>query len=154
MIDNAFRRKQVLQRMHEITRRQLGIMDTEFPLVVFHPDEIPYGLKRSFNGRQGWNGGCSPEVPLMFINLSLIRDEEELENTIEHEFVHYRFGYSKHGVKFDRNLYAIKRGDVFDNVKMRWRIGGDKHVQYYFVVDRRIGRGNRWDHQKKEKEKE
>jgi hypothetical protein len=87
--------------------KQIGIMECEVPILVFHGEEFKmrsnesckrYGRKKSRIGGKHTTmlGLCSTTERLIFVNIRGRRNLTQLRKTLIHELIHYRFKYMTH----------------------------------------------------------
>jgi hypothetical protein len=87
--------------------KQIGIIDCEIPILVFHAEEFKnrsnesckrHGRKESRIGGKYTTmlGLCSTTERLIFVNIRGKRNLTQLRITLIHELVHYRFKYMTH----------------------------------------------------------
>jgi hypothetical protein len=87
--------------------KQIGIIDCEIPILVFHGEEFKnrsnesckrHGRKESRIGGKYTTmlGLCSTTERLIFVNIRGKRNLTQLRITLIHELVHYRFKYMTH----------------------------------------------------------
>jgi hypothetical protein len=115
---------QVLKRDLIKYSRQIGIIDCEIPKLAFYGEEFKiysdeatsrHGLKPSRRGGKHttFSGLCSYYYRIIFVNIRGSRTLRELQKTLVHELVHYRFHYLSHGTRFEERIKLILRGKEY-----------------------------------------
>jgi hypothetical protein len=119
--------------------KQIGILPGEMPQLITDKRQIQE-LNRERRQKDQWvgsasnYGACYTEQRIIYVNVnSRIREDKvyahvkytrrqlsrhkstyrDYLDTLVHELVHYRFGYLKHGAKFEKRQREILRGKVF-----------------------------------------
>jgi hypothetical protein len=94
--------------------QQIGITAQDMPKVVFTRKEVLAMPKDLTVGRRTVThkclGICFRRAKTILINVKKHTSYEDLKHTIVHELVHYRFGYLKHGMRFEKRISLIQRG--------------------------------------------
>ena len=119
--------------------KQIGILSSEMPQLITDKRQIQeLNQERRHKGQwvgSGSNYGvCYTEQRIIYVNVNnRIREDKvyahvkytrrqlskhkstyrDYLDTLVHELVHYRFGYLKHGAKFEKRQREILRGKVF-----------------------------------------
>lgn len=107
---------------------QIGIIPCEVPKLYFYGEEFArdYNAARArahvkptrrAGGKypKSYWGLCSNWHRGILVNIrGGNRNLRELEHTLVHELVHYRFRYMSHGVKFNLRVKEILRGRQFE----------------------------------------
>jgi hypothetical protein len=127
------------KRIDKILRKQLGLTRNDFPIMLYSTENIPLPLTETFGSPACDDvfGACSPHIPAILLNIEKIQDQEELEKTIIHELVHYRFGIREHDeIRFMKKFYDIKNGEMFNRARIRYMLDPRWNmILYRFVTD-------------------
>jgi hypothetical protein len=114
-----------LQEMHLKYARQIGLIECEIPILFFDGEEfrkrdneaeIRLGFAPTRLGGKHtkmW-GICSLFHRGIFVRYRQKARLSQLENTLIHELVHYRWIWKSHGKDFDKRIKEIKQGKIFD----------------------------------------
>lgn len=109
---------EILRQRLQLYCKQIGIVDCEIPHMYFYGEEFSnesnaatqrHGLRESRRGGRytTYFGLCAVYSRTIFVNMRGRRTLRELNHTLVHELVHYRFRYMSHGVKFERRIKDI-----------------------------------------------
>ena len=105
----------IMQRLNKYCK-QLGIPKKDIPTIVFTKEEFmkhpAYSLKTGMAGPTTL-GRCLTFQKLIYIAYSKHKTLRELDETLRHELIHYRFIELRHGKRFNRCIKQLKDGETW-----------------------------------------
>jgi hypothetical protein len=97
--------------------KQIGIAEQDMPSVVFTRKEVLAMPKELTAGRRTVThkclGICFCGAKTILINVKKHTSFKDLQRTIIHELVHYRFRYLKHSTRFEDRISRILEGKTY-----------------------------------------
>jgi hypothetical protein len=91
--------------------KQLGV--TPIPIIAWSKNEcIELAPKERKEGKNTL-GRCFYRKPLIYIAYNKHTGIRELDNTLRHELIHYRFTGVPHGISFEKKMLELKRGKIW-----------------------------------------
>ena len=120
------RKQKILLERTEKYCQQLGV--NAIPSIIWTKKEIKTMPKREVGSRHGkWTlGFCPVRSNFIYINYSKHGSLTELDHTLRHELIHFRFPNLSHGKNFELYIKNLKNGMIWPKwdrvayVKSQW----------------------------------
>tara|TARA_B100001750_G_scaffold219566_1_gene206528 strand:- start:14 stop:628 length:615 start_codon:yes stop_codon:yes gene_type:complete len=105
----------IIQRLNQYCK-QMGIPDKDIPTIVWSKEEFRqhpvYSTQRGMASKKTL-GRCCILEKLIYISYAKHKTLRELDKTLRHELIHYRFFSLNHGKEFDKRMMQLKNGETW-----------------------------------------
>ena len=111
-----YRRSWVQDKVSKCAK-QIGISENDTPDIVCTRKGVLALPKELTTGRRTVThkclGICFRRAKTIFINIKYHSSLQDIEHTVVHEFIHYRFPYLRHGKQFEQRIKLILKGKKY-----------------------------------------
>ncbi len=126
--NNLSKRKILLLERVDKYCKQLGV--TPIPKIVWNRNELKEVRPDKRRVSKNTLGECYFAEPLIYINYPRHKGLIQLDSTLRHELIHYRFTGIPHGKKFHKKMKELKAGMTWkDFDRNKWRDDFNKKWQ-------------------------